>query len=172
MVRQNKKSIPKKPRAIHASPVRTSSLLYSDFFIHPASDAELPLWRSLAGQLFPNSSIELGADDVLLLAFAPTSSKAGAAPPPPIIGFVHLHPQPSAILLCGISVIPSWRGRGVGRALMEAAMQKAQEEWPALPFQLEVEQTNPAALRLYASWGFALVKTGPTTYRLARQASN
>lgn len=163
MVRQKKKNIQKNPRAIHASPVRASSLLYSDFSIHSASDAELPLWRSLAETLFKNSAIGLGADDVLLLAFSSASKP---------IGFVHLHPQPSAILLAGIGVIQKWRGRGVGQALMEAAMRRAQKEWPSLPFQLEVEQANPAALRLYASWGFALTRTGAGTYQLRRAASN
>ena len=163
MVRQKKKRIQKNPRAIRASPVRASSLLYPDFSIRPASDAELPLWRSLAETLFKNSAIELGADDILLLAFSNLHQ---------LIGFVHLRPHPSFILLAGIGVIPDWQGRGAGQALMEAAMQKAQQEWPSLPFQLEVEQANPAALRLYASWGFALTRTGAGTYRLRRSASN
>ncbi len=135
----------------------------SDFSIRPARNSEIPLWRALAESLFQNSSIELGQEDILLLAFA------GASEP---IGFVHLHPQPSFVLLAGIGVIPSWQGRGAGRALMEAAMQESQKKWPNLPFQLEVEQANPAALRLYASWGFALTKMGAGTYQLRRASLN
>lgn len=136
---------------------------HSDFSIHAASNSEIPAWRSLAETLFQNSSIELGADDILLLAFA------GASEP---IGFVHLRPHQSFVLLAGIGVIPAWQGRGVGRALMETAMQESQKKWPNLPFQLEVEQANPAALRLYASWGFALTKMGTGTYQLRRAALN
>ena len=116
----------------------------------------------MAGELFQNSLIELGEDDLILLAVASDEP----------IGFVHLHPTRSFVLLSGIGVLPAWRGRGIGGELMKAAMKKSEEKWPARPLQLEVGQENPAALRLYASWGFMLTQTGPTTYQLRRAASN
>ncbi len=130
--------------------------------IREAAESDLPAWQSLAGELFQNSLIELDEDDLILLAYASRQP----------IGFVHLHPVRSSVLLSGIGVIQAWRGMGIGGELMRAAMEKAGEKWPGKPLQLEVEQTNPAALRLYASWGFMLTQTGPTTYQLRRAVSN
>jgi GNAT superfamily N-acetyltransferase len=49
----------------------------------------------------------------------------------------------------GLGVVPSARGRGLGRALMEAALAKAPDD-----VTLEVIEQNEPALRLYESLGF------------------
>jgi GNAT superfamily N-acetyltransferase len=55
----------------------------------------------------------------------------------------------------GIAVVASWRGRGVGRALLrEIALQARAAGLSSL--SLSVERANPAA-RLYAAEGFELV---------------
>ena len=130
--------------------------------IREAAESDLPIWQEIAGQLFDNPLLDLGSDDLILLAYSSGQP----------IGFVHLHPKKSVVLLAGIGVIPEWQGRGIGGELMQAAMEKSQAKWPSRPFQLEVEQANPAALRLYASWGFIITKTGPITYQLRKAVSN
>ena len=60
----------------------------------------------------------------------------------------------------GFVVVPSWRGRGAGTALVEHAMHAAREAgFDAMQFNF-VFETNPAR-RLYERLGFALVGTVP-----------
>lgn len=59
-------------------------------------------------------------------------------------------PGPSAI---GMSVAEPWRGRGVGSALLEAAIAWAREEG-VHKLTLEVFPHNEAALALYRKFGF------------------
>lgn len=53
-----------------------------------------------------------------------------------------------------VAVLPSERGRGLGRRLVEGAMQKARQRGAAKMF-LEVRDGNAAALGLYESLGFS-----------------
>ncbi len=55
-----------------------------------------------------------------------------------------------------LAVAPDKRGQGLGRALLQAAIIKA-EELGAQTLFLEVGADNPAALALYAALGFAKV---------------
>ena len=54
----------------------------------------------------------------------------------------------------GMSVAKDWRGKGVGRAILEAAIVKTRE-WPGFcRIELEVFPHNAAAIALYESLGF------------------
>lgn len=55
-----------------------------------------------------------------------------------------------------LAVAPQARGRGLGRALLQAAIARAQTEGAEAMF-LEVGTDNPHALALYAGLGFAKV---------------
>lgn len=55
-----------------------------------------------------------------------------------------------------IAVAPGWRGRGVGRRLIEALLEQARSQG-VLAASLSVEQDNPA-LRLYEAAGFRKVE--------------
>ena len=55
-----------------------------------------------------------------------------------------------------LAVAPQKRGQGLGRALLQAALAKAQELGARTVF-LEVGADNPGALALYAGLGFAKV---------------
>jgi len=55
-----------------------------------------------------------------------------------------------------LAVAPAARGKGLGRALLQAAIRKAQSLGADTVF-LEVGADNPAALALYAGLGFAKV---------------
>ena len=64
---------------------------------------------------------------------------------------------PSTVGIWGMWVDPSHRGRGIGRALLDAAVEWAREEG-ARRVVLTVTESNPAAHRLYVGSGF--VPTG------------
>jgi ribosomal protein S18 acetylase RimI-like enzyme len=69
-------------------------------------------------------------------------------------------------LLWGMYVAPDARGRGVGRALVEAAIERARA-WPGLvQVMLEVAAHNDGARRLYASLGFEVFGREPRALRL------
>ena len=57
------------------------------------------------------------------------------------------------LLLNDLFVHPLWRGRGVGRALMEAALEYGKEEGASV-VELETEVNNIKAQQLYESLGY------------------
>lgn len=58
------------------------------------------------------------------------------------------------VQLAGIVVSPELRGRGVGRALVAAAVRQAWSDFGDRPVSLHVREANAAALRAYAAAGF------------------
>ncbi len=66
--------------------------------------------------------------------------------------------------LLSIGVAPEWRGRGVGAALLEAAMARCRELGARRMF-LEVDVDNRAAQKLYERFGFTRVGLRPDYYR-------
>lgn len=63
-----------------------------------------------------------------------------------------------------LAVVPRARGRGLGRALLKAAIAQAEAAGAQAMF-LEVGNDNPAALALYAGLGFANVGLRKGYYR-------
>jgi ribosomal protein S18 acetylase RimI-like enzyme len=78
-----------------------------------------------------------------------------------LVGYVALHPAgtlPSHAhvrIIDGLGVLPAVQRRGVGRALVEAAVTRARDEGAA-KVTLRVLSTNPAARRLYERCGFVV----------------
>lgn len=73
--------------------------------------------------------------------------------------------------LAELYVVPSRRGRGLGRALMEAAMDRARERGAGY-MDLGTDETDVAARALYESLGFsnrAGKPTGPVSYYYERE---
>ena len=70
-------------------------------------------------------------------------------------GFVLARVAASEAEILTLAVAPPARGRGLGRALLQAAINKARTM--AEHMFLEVGADNPAALALYAALGFAKV---------------
>lgn len=66
--------------------------------------------------------------------------------------------------IANIAVVPSARGRGIGAALLDAAME-AGAEHGAETLYLDVRETNAAARALYASRGFEQVGRRRSYYR-------
>lgn len=71
----------------------------------------------------------------------------GAVP----IGRLVLHPDPSGIRVAEIGLLPGWRRRGIGTALLRAVCRDAAET--GRPVTLHVEADHPARA-LYDRLGF------------------
>ena len=84
-----------------------------------------------------------------------------------IVGNVSLNRAPGSRqrwILCNVMVKEEYRGRGIARKLMEAAIAEAQD-LGAAGVVLQVYRDNPTALRLYTSMGFQQA-SGETDLRL------
>lgn len=68
------------------------------------------------------------------------------------------------VLSLGMMVLPEFRGRGSGRALLGAALEYARNSG-AHKIELEVWQDNARAIALYASAGFAVEGVRRSHYR-------
>ena len=67
------------------------------------------------------------------------------------IGRLYLAPTDDALLVLDISLLPPWRNRGLGTALLRDTIERATRH--GLPTQLQVASTNRAQ-RLYVREGF------------------
>ncbi len=81
-------------------------------------------------------------------------------------GFVLARAAGGEAEILTLAVAPVARGRGLGRALLQAAINKAQAMGAQTMF-LEVGADNPHALALYAGLGFAKVGTRKAYYSTA-----
>lgn len=84
-------------------------------------------------------------------------------------GFVLARVAAGEAEILTLAVAPQARGKGLGRALLTAAIAEAQRSGAEAMF-LEVGSDNPAALALYAGLGFANVGQRKAYYR-ARNSS-
>lgn len=75
-----------------------------------------------------------------------------------IIGKVHLDSNTSVGGIYGLGVLPEYRGKGYGRALLLSAIEKLKEEKKE-SVMLQVEANNEKALGLYKSCGFLETST-------------
>jgi ribosomal-protein-alanine N-acetyltransferase len=66
--------------------------------------------------------------------------------------------------ILSLGVLPQWRSRGIGRALMDTAVADAARRQIG-SIVLEVATENAAARRLYAAFGFVQVGRRPRYYR-------
>jgi ribosomal protein S18 acetylase RimI-like enzyme len=65
-----------------------------------------------------------------------------------------------------LAVLPDWRGKGVGRSLLDAAEDRARRRG-CCKLTLEVQDDNGRALALYGSFGFSdlvIGDSGPTRF--------
>jgi ribosomal-protein-alanine N-acetyltransferase len=75
-----------------------------------------------------------------------------------IAGFALIRTVADEAELLTIAVEPRWRGKGVGRALMDAAFADLMMS-PARRMFLEVDEQNHAAIRLYQKLGFSTISS-------------
>jgi GNAT superfamily N-acetyltransferase len=85
-------------------------------------------------------------------------------------GRLYLDRQPDKLLIVDISLMPEWRGRGIGTALIEAMFDEARPAGKAV--EIAVEKFNPAQ-RLYERLGFREYSDdGPYRFMRWRPQSN
>jgi len=70
------------------------------------------------------------------------------------IGRLYLRESAEGLHIVDISLVPQWRGQGIGGAILRDILALARER--AMPLSIHVEKVNPAR-RLYARLGFAVV---------------
>ena len=68
------------------------------------------------------------------------------------------------IEIAGLQIHPDWQGRGAGTAVINSILREG--ERAGLPVELDVDQENHAAQRLYARLGFEVVGTTDRDYRM------
>jgi ribosomal protein S18 acetylase RimI-like enzyme len=66
------------------------------------------------------------------------------------------------------AIVPEWRNRGIGTAIMRALMDEAGAA--GLPVRLEVSSANDPSFRLYERLGFVPIETVPLYARLEWRA--
>jgi ribosomal protein S18 acetylase RimI-like enzyme len=102
----------------------------------------------------------------VLLSFPmPARDPAATAPPPPFDGTDVFAPYkyleaPDTWYICGVALLPDFRGLGIGTALMQLARQQARDHGYER-LSLVVFEENAAALRLYLRLGYRIVDRAP-----------
>ena len=84
-----------------------------------------------------------------------------------VVGALHLYPSSFGCAEIGMFVAKDWRGRGVGVALMEAAVDWARSQG-LHKLSLSVFPHNAAAIALYEKFGF--VEEGRRVKHMRRQS--
>lgn len=72
-----------------------------------------------------------------------------------LVGFITYWVLGTEMEILTLGVMPPWRGRGIGRSLLEAALSSARNAGAEDAF-LEVRPSNVAAIALYGAGGFRL----------------
>jgi RimJ/RimL family protein N-acetyltransferase len=85
-----------------------------------------------------------------------------------IVGILHVQPSGHGYAEIGMLVARAWRGRGVGSALMEAAIEWARARGDIHKLSLGVFAHNAAGLALYKKFGF--VEEGRRVKHYRRQS--
>lgn len=83
------------------------------------------------------------------------------------IGRLYMFWGPTNLNLIDITLLPGFQGRGIGSALIEAQLRRADEQ--GLQVELFVESDNPAQ-RLYGRLGFYVVGNSGVYLKLRRDA--
>jgi RimJ/RimL family protein N-acetyltransferase len=141
--------------------------------IRPLTEADAPAWRELRLRMlrdhpdvfgssheeFAQQSLEEVARRMRERNSPPDNALFGAFVDGQLIGSTGLHREEGAkdrhkAMIWGVYSAPETRGRGVGRALMEAAIARARATPGVERLILAVATHNAAARSLYISLGF------------------
>ena len=89
---------------------------------------------------------------------------AGGGGGPAIVSYAVVLVAGGELQIYNVAVHPSWRGKGLGRWLMELVLERGRRQG-ARSALLEVRRGNEAARRLYESLGFTVLSTRRDYYR-------
>ncbi|GEM_PF-699773 len=87
-------------------------------------------------------------------------------------GFVHVRLLRSSLELQGLGVLPAFRDRGLGKALVSHALKWAEKTHPHLSVHLKVKPTNASAISLYLKEGFVVGQDDGDAFKLVRAKPN
>ena len=137
----------------------------ASFYIRQAAEADLPdilrIERASFGSPWSEGMFrsEFGNRwSRILIAEIPGSDGRMAA-----AGFMVLWLLLDELHINNVAVMPDARRRGLGRAMMEAALRLAEAGEAALA-TLEVRRSNAPAIRLYESFGFSMAAVRKAYY--------
>ena len=69
----------------------------------------------------------------------------------------------------GIAVVKDWRGKGIGRLLLEEIIERSEQKWHPNNIYLHVVSANTKARELYESLGFRVVAQLPQWFKYKKQ---
>lgn len=133
----------------------------SAFLIEPATWRDLNSLRHLEKVCFPKDAWPLW-DLIGVLTF-PNILRLRAVADGQMIGFIacDLRPAEGVAWIATIGVLPEYRGRGIGRALLEACEQRL--DLPRV--RLNVRVSNQVAIQLYQTSGYERSGLWPVYYQ-------
>jgi ribosomal-protein-alanine N-acetyltransferase len=128
--------------------------------LQPASLFDLNLLRKVEQACFAQDAWPLL--DLIAVLTLPGVVRIKAVESDQMIGFVAGDPHRLEGIgwIATIGVLPEYRGRGIGRALLEAC--EAQMNLPTV--KLSVRPTNTEAIRMYQNAGFLTLETWRNYY--------
>jgi RimJ/RimL family protein N-acetyltransferase len=65
----------------------------------------------------------------------------------------------------GIAVVKDWRGKGIGRLLLEEIIERSEQKWHPTNIYLHVVSANTKARQLYESLGFRVIARLPQWFK-------
>lgn len=115
--------------------------------IRPCTEADIPTLAAIAAESFSDPWSERMFMETWS---APYNTIWCSIKDSKIIGYLVLSKGPDAYTIEDIAVLPAFRGRGIGYALLQFILQEAPEK----TYWLEVRASNQAAQNLYRRSGF------------------
>lgn len=78
------------------------------------------------------------------------------------VGAIAIDESPTELFLANVEIVPPWRGKGLGTAILRSLIARARAR--RLPVTLQVLKANQRAVALYEREGFQHVGETPTHY--------
>ena len=119
---------------------------------------------ALDASTFPHASVPLVAGSVVPRVWIARAEPPGGR----VVGFVATIRRAERLEILGLATDPARRRSGIGRALLRAAVSAARSRPRIRIVTLHVSTANLAALALYESEGFSVLRTVRRFYSPAR----
>jgi ribosomal-protein-alanine N-acetyltransferase len=137
-----------------------------DCRIRPAHSADLPRLARLEEECFPDPWSEDGFRELLAatggLVLVAEDNRGE------VVGYLAVRRVLDESEILNLAVAPPLRRRGIGRALLEGALEELRLHAISQVY-LEVRESNLAAQRLYGGLGFRPIGQRPNYYRSPRE---